>query len=120
MGLLQPILSLRTGAVHSDPGDQTVLRQALMVDSSKSSSLINCFMLCWFFIGSYWIYSIYQPNYGKDCDKTLYLFAFWLVTSVYLAAALVLVVIIIIFLIKMCAFCMVKLTSKSPETPVNV
>lgn len=120
MGLLKPLLSLRS-RVPSDPSDQTVLRQALTDSSSKSSSLINCFMLCWFFIGSYWIYSIYEPKYGKDCDKTLYLFAFWLVTSVYLTVTVVLLIIVVIFLIKICAFCVAKFkTKKSSETPTNV
>ncbi|XP_037044160.1 uncharacterized protein LOC119080056 [Bradysia coprophila] len=40
MGLLKALLSLRTG-VPSDPSEQTVLRQALMANSSKSASLIN-------------------------------------------------------------------------------
>ena len=42
-----------------------------------------------------WIYSIYQPNYNKNtthvdpyCDKTLYLFAFWTTTLVYILLAL--------------------------------
>lgn len=117
MGLLNPLLSISTRS-HSDPSDQTVLRQALMDNSSKSSSLIMCFMLCWFFIGSYWIYNIYEPIYGKECHKTLYLFAFWLVTSVYLTVAIVLVVILAILLIKMCKCCIVKIRSKNSETEV--
>lgn len=119
MGLLKPLLSL-SSEMHSDPNDQTALRQALKDNSSKSSSLIYCFMLCWFFIGCYWIYSIYEPKYGKDCDKTLYLFAFWLVTSVYLVVGVVLVIIFCIFLIKICMFVIVRLRSGSTETPANV
>ena len=38
--------------------------------------------------GNVWIYSIYQPNYnpsaGPHCDKTLYLFAFWITSLVYI------------------------------------
>lgn len=37
--------------------------------------------------GNVWIYSIYQPSYniGTDyCNKTLYLFAFWTTTLVYI------------------------------------
>lgn len=119
MGLLKPLLSLQTG-LHTDPNDQTVLRRALMDNSSKSSSLINCFMLCWFFIGSYWIYSIYEPKYGNDCNKTLYLFAFWLITSIYLSVAVIFVIIFFVFFIKMCTFCIAKLRSNSSETPANV
>lgn len=42
-----------------------------------------------------WIYSIYQPNYnstatsaGRYCDRTLYLFAFWTTTLVYILLGL--------------------------------
>lgn len=41
-------------------------------------------------VGNVWIYSIYQPNYNKNtsvdpyCNKTLYLFAFWTTTLVYI------------------------------------
>lgn len=119
MGLLKPLLSLSTGG-HSDASEQTVLRRALTDNTSKSSSLINCFMLCWFFIGSYWIYTIYEPKYGKDCNKTLYLYAFWLVTSIYLTVALVLVIILFIFFIKMCMYCIEKLKSRHSEIPSNV
>ncbi|XP_065140696.1 transmembrane protein 272-like [Paramisgurnus dabryanus] len=52
------------------------------------NSLVSLFLFCWFIAGNIWIYSIYQPNYisGKEqyCDKTLYLFAFWTTTLVYI------------------------------------
>lgn len=44
----------------------------------------------WFFLfsGNVWIYKIYQPPYDKSqgmyCDKTLYLFAFWITSLVYI------------------------------------
>lgn len=119
MGILKPLLSLSTSG-HADLSDQTVLQQALTDSSSKSATLINCFMLCWFFIGSYWIYTIYEPKYGKDCDRNLYLFAFCLVTAVYLTVAVVLVIIFFIFFVKMFAFCIAKLRSKTTEQPANV
>lgn len=41
--------------------------------------------------GSVWVYKEYEPNYdptvGKYCNKNLYLFAFWLITSVYIMLA---------------------------------
>lgn len=58
------------------------------IRQSPTQTLINCFMLGWFIIGSMWVYKEYEPNYdpalGKYCNKTLYLFAFWLITSVYI------------------------------------
>ncbi|XP_051982931.1 transmembrane protein 272-like [Xyrauchen texanus] len=46
------------------------------------SLMLYIFNACWFFAGTYWIYSIYPPNYnpnstGDHCHRTLYLFAFW-------------------------------------------
>lgn len=48
--------------------------------------------------GNVWIYSIYEPNYNKNatsaepyCDKTLYLFAFWTTTLVYILLGVFLV-----------------------------
>ncbi|XP_017779908.1 PREDICTED: uncharacterized protein LOC108565133 [Nicrophorus vespilloides] len=57
---------------------------------SPTQTLLNCFMLGWFIIGSVWVYKEFEPNYdpmkenGKYCNKSLYLFAFWLITSVYI------------------------------------
>ncbi|TKS92887.1 hypothetical protein D9C73_027126 [Collichthys lucidus] len=63
------------------------------------NSLITCFLFCWFIAGNVWIYSIYKPNFDKNttnvdpyCDKTLYLFAFWVTTLVYIFIALFIVV----------------------------
>ncbi|XP_074479866.1 transmembrane protein 272-like [Sebastes fasciatus] len=62
------------------------------------NSLITFFLFCWFIAGNVWIYSIYQPNYNKNttntdpyCDRTLYLFAFWTTTLVYILLGLFLV-----------------------------
>ncbi|CAB0018833.1 unnamed protein product, partial [Nesidiocoris tenuis] len=54
---------------------------------SSLQSLINCFMLAWFILGSYWVYKEYEPNYdpmkGPWCNRTVYLFAFWQITFIY-------------------------------------
>ncbi|KAL3265873.1 hypothetical protein HHI36_010067 [Cryptolaemus montrouzieri] len=60
---------------------------------SPTQTLLNCFMLGWFIIGSVWVYKEYEPNYdqrlGVYCNKTLYLFAFWLITSVYILLGII-------------------------------
>ena len=45
--------------------------------------------------GNVWIYSIYQPDYNRNttnielyCHKTLYLFAFWITTLLYILLGL--------------------------------
>lgn len=65
------------------------------VRQSPTQTLLNCFMLGWFIIGSMWVYKEYEPNYepklGKYCNRTLYLFAFWLITSVYIVLAIIII-----------------------------
>lgn len=55
------------------------------------NSLVSTFLFCWFITGNVWIYSVYEPSYIKNgtdpslyCNKTLYLFAFWTTTLVYI------------------------------------
>ena len=55
--------------------------------------------------GNVWIYSIYQPNYNSltsdvdpYCHKTLYLFAFWTTTLLYILLGL--------FLLGGCCVCL--------------
>uniref|UniRef100_A0A673AGS9 Si:dkey-19b23.12 n=2 Tax=Sphaeramia orbicularis TaxID=375764 RepID=A0A673AGS9_9TELE len=62
------------------------------------NSLTSFFLFCWFIAGNVWIYSIYQPNYNRNtthldsyCHRTLYLFAFWTTTLVYVLLGLFLV-----------------------------
>ncbi len=57
-------------------------------------SILDLFMFCWFITGNYWIYHIYEPPYAATptdpdyCNKTLYLFAFWITTCTYIIAGL--------------------------------
>ncbi|XP_059831146.1 transmembrane protein 272-like isoform X2 [Hypanus sabinus] len=59
-------------------------------------TLCSIFSFVWFICGNVWIYSIYEPEYINKlspnyCDKTLYLFAFWLTTIMYILLGLTLV-----------------------------
>ncbi|XP_043953117.1 transmembrane protein 272-like [Gambusia affinis] len=69
------------------------------------NSLVSLFLFCWFISGNIWIYSIYKPEYNKNatdvsryCNKTLYLFAFWNATLVY-------ILIILFILTGCCVLC---------------
>lgn len=69
-------------------------REEERVRQSPTQTLITCFMVGWFIIGSVWVYRIYEPNYdrssgGKYCNRTLYIFAFWLITSVYISLGII-------------------------------
>ncbi|KAJ6646024.1 hypothetical protein Bhyg_01233, partial [Pseudolycoriella hygida] len=65
MGIIKPLLSfsrhVRQSGNHEDNSQAS---------PSGSQTLINWIALCWFFIGSYWIYRIYEPNY--DPSRGLY------------------------------------------------
>jgi len=58
--------------------------------------VVQLFVFAWFVCGSVWIYSNYEPNYADQesadyCNKTLYLFAFWVTNSYYIISGLVLI-----------------------------
>ncbi|XP_002737763.1 transmembrane protein 272-like [Saccoglossus kowalevskii] len=53
------------------------------------SGLVSIFQVCWFIAGNVWIYKAYEPSYEDPtsadyCDKTLYLFSFWLMNVSYM------------------------------------
>ncbi|XP_059153139.1 transmembrane protein 272-like isoform X2 [Physella acuta] len=56
--------------------------------------LVNCFLFAWFIVGCVYIYRNYdEVSYDPlktdhYCDKTLYLFAFWVTTAVYIIMAM--------------------------------
>lgn len=55
------------------------------------NSLVSFFVFCWFIAGNVWVYRIYEPVYVQNatsgepyCNKTVYLFAFWTITLIYI------------------------------------
>ncbi|XP_047461429.1 transmembrane protein 272-like [Mugil cephalus] len=58
-------------------------------------SLLHIFNLFWFVAGTYWVYSVYPPDYSphtvRYCHKTTYLFAFIVNTIMWGAIALMFV-----------------------------
>uniref|UniRef100_A0A667ZU74 Si:dkey-19b23.12 n=1 Tax=Myripristis murdjan TaxID=586833 RepID=A0A667ZU74_9TELE len=94
-GLLLAVLSCLPCAQEPKDGTSNPLSQFC----TAWNSLASAFLFCWFITGNVWIYSIYEPNYNKTmteagpyCNKTLYLFAFWTTTLVYILLALFLFV----------------------------
>ncbi|CAH0560767.1 unnamed protein product [Brassicogethes aeneus] len=82
-GIVKQLLALSTRVRQTEEE-----RQEENLRQSPTQTLLNCFMLGWFIIGSVWVYKEYEPNFdptsGKYCNKNLYMFAFWLITSVYI------------------------------------
>ncbi|KAL4006775.1 diphosphomevalonate decarboxylase [Sarotherodon galilaeus] len=90
-GLILSLLSCLPCARESEEGASNPLSTICIA----WNSLTSVFLFCWFIAGNVWIYSIYQPNYIKNttdvssyCNKTLYLFAFWTSTLVYILVGL--------------------------------
>ncbi|XP_059474230.1 uncharacterized protein LOC132195936 [Neocloeon triangulifer] len=55
---------------------------------SPAKAFITTFMFIWFVLGSFWVYKHYMPSFDpmdrNYCHPTVYLFAFWVITSSYL------------------------------------
>lgn len=70
-------------------------REAELLRQSPTQTILNCFMLGWFIIGSVWVYKEYEPDYDPRspyyCNRNLYLFAFWLITSVYIILGVIMI-----------------------------
>lgn len=86
LGVLKQLLHLSV-RVRKTPEEMAAERMR----HTPAHTLLDCFMLGWFIIGSVWVYELYEPNYdpsqGLYCNRTLYLFAYWLITSVYICLA---------------------------------
>ncbi|KAM9335187.1 transmembrane protein 272-like [Symphorus nematophorus] len=86
-GLVLALLSCLPCAKKPQDGESNPLSHVC----ATWNSLTSLFLFCWFIAGNVWIYSIYKPNFNKAttdvdpyCDKTLYLFAFWTTTLIYI------------------------------------
>lgn len=65
------------------------------ITSFKCESMLNYFLIVWFFAGCIVVYRIYEPDYDNPlsqsyCHRTVYLYAFWLITSAFIIMAIVL------------------------------
>lgn len=65
------------------------------ITSFKCEYLLNYFLVVWFLAGCIVVYRIYEPDYDNPssnfyCNRTVYLYAFWLMTSAFIIMAIVL------------------------------
>ncbi|XP_068730511.1 transmembrane protein 272-like [Montipora capricornis] len=70
-------------------------------------AVFQLFLTAWFVCGSVWVYSKYEPNYNDPgsadyCHKTLYLFAFWVTTSVYIIYGILFLVAFAMVIFTLC------------------
>jgi hypothetical protein len=69
--------------------------QLIGLTSDKIESILNYFLIVWFLTGCIVVYRIYEPDYDNPlsvsyCNRTVYLYAFWLMTSAFIIMAIVL------------------------------
>ncbi|XP_050708103.1 uncharacterized protein LOC126993241 isoform X2 [Eriocheir sinensis] len=92
MGVAKNLLGIQ-GRLHHPLTDEEAHVPIPWHRRLQFGGAINFFLTVWFVMGCVWVYRIYKPNYTdrntrEFCDQTLYQFAFWLVTSVYLIIGL--------------------------------
>lgn len=65
------------------------------ITTFKCESMLNYFLIVWFLAGCIIVYRIYEPDYTNPlsntyCHRTVYLYSFWLMTSVFITMAIIL------------------------------
>lgn len=65
------------------------------ITSFKCETMLNYFLIVWFLVGCIVVYRIYEPDYENPlstayCNRTVYLYAFWLMTSAFIIMAIIL------------------------------
>ena len=86
VGIFRNLISLGQRAKKQEGEEEQKKRNPL-------ESVLDCFLFVWFICGNVWIYKNYHPNYNEPensgyCNKTVYLFAFWITTSTYIVIGL--------------------------------
>ncbi|KAG8314412.1 hypothetical protein J6590_093169 [Homalodisca vitripennis] len=70
-------------------------REEERVRQTPTQTVISCFMLGWFIIGSMWVYGASHPSFDPSskhyCNRFLYTFALGLVSSVYISLVVIIV-----------------------------
>ena len=84
--------------------------------SQFSETLLSLFLVIWFFLGNYWVFRIYEPNYHMKlhepsnwCDETVYMFS---IVQIYICYGLISLVALFFFVVVCCHQC----SSRTNET----
>lgn len=82
--------------IHSHSNHNRIRQPSLIgITSFRCESMLNYFLIVWFLAGCIIVYRIYEPDYTNPtsntyCHRTVYLYAFWLMTSAFMIVAIVL------------------------------
>ena len=88
-GILRNILCMVDKSQDRMRGDEASATGDESGKCKSCSSLIDLFLFIWFICGNIWVYGTSEPDFNQPnssgyCDKTVFLFAFWLNTSLYI------------------------------------
>ena len=107
-GMLKTVMALCQRAISAAPSDDELDEEESMT-AKFFDGVLNLFLFIWFIAGNIWVYSKYRPNFQPPkhdplnyCDPTLYLFAFWVITSSYILMS---VICFCICCLGLCASC---------------
>lgn len=94
-GVLKTVLDVCSKCRHPDSSGEAGrnIAEEQRAEERTWGTLVNCFLFAWYVAGCVWVYRVYPPDYVNVespafCDKTLYLFAFGLVTAGLLSLGL--------------------------------
>ncbi|KAH6937143.1 hypothetical protein HPB50_025789 [Hyalomma asiaticum] len=94
-GVLKTVLDVCSKCRHPDSSGEAGrnVAEEQRAEERTWGTLVNCFLFAWYVAGCVWVYRVYPPDYVNVespafCDKTLYLFAFGLVTAGLLSLGL--------------------------------
>lgn len=97
--IMIPIWLIVSGALSIIKNLSTLIQRIKALNNVESTStfinvfdsFMTLFLIVWFLCGNYWVYHdnslIQYTNRELEttyCDKTTYLFSFWLITSIYM------------------------------------
>ena len=105
--MLKTVAVLCQRAAQEDTSDDSDDDQPML--AKFVDGVLNLFLFIWFIAGSIWVYTKYKPHFVPPkhqpwnyCHPTLYLFAFWVITTGYILMGTIL---FCICCLGLCASC---------------
>ncbi|KAM5137854.1 transmembrane protein 272-like [Mantella aurantiaca] len=110
-----PIYLIVAGVIHLVGFMLLPLKLAFLKAMYAVEGILGLFSICWFITGSVWVFRIYQVN-PRDCDDTVYKFAFGILIFEYIFLS---ILILVICLCTCCGCCIAVMAAKSNEDTRN-
>ncbi|KJE96106.1 hypothetical protein CAOG_06475 [Capsaspora owczarzaki ATCC 30864] len=99
-GLATNLYSLCCKKKRRDENGELIPEEPTLL--GRLMTLTEVFELGWFIVGNVWVYSYDTGDDYANCDKTLFLFTFWIVTTFYLILGGILVLFCLLICVLSC------------------